>query len=81
MWPRPKPLLIPLVLNFVLAFVRPWTVADFTSQWLKEALDGKPTAVISFLLVPILSAFLAWVELREKKLALAHWVPRADVNA
>lgn len=63
----PKPLLIPLVLNFVLAFVRPWTVADFTSKWLKEALDGEPTAVISFLLVPTLSAFLAWVELRDPK--------------
>ena len=63
----PKPLLIPFVLNFVLAFVRPWTVADFTSQWLNEALDGVPTAVISFLLVPILSAFLAWVELRQPK--------------
>ena len=63
----PKPLLIPLVLNFVLAFVRPWTVADFTSQGLKEAMDGQPTAVISFLLVPILSAFLAWVELRQPK--------------
>ena len=63
----PKPLLIPLVLNFVLAFVRPWTVADFTSQWLKEAMDGKPTAVISLLLVPTLSAFLAWVELRQPK--------------
>ena len=62
----PKPLLIPVVLNFVLAFVRPWTVADFTSQWLKETLAGEPTAVISFLLVPILSAFLAWVELRPK---------------
>src|SRR5687768_4833580 len=63
----PKPLLIPLVLNSVLAFVRPWTVADFTSQWLKQALDGELTAVISFLLVPILSAFLAWVELRHPK--------------
>ena len=63
----PKPLLIPLVLNFVLAFVRPWTVADFTSQWLKEAMDGQPTAVISLLLVPTLSAFLAWVELRHPK--------------
>ena len=63
----PKPLLIPLVLNLILAFVRPWTVADFTSQWLNEALEGKPTAVISFLLVPILSAFLAWVELRRPK--------------
>jgi K+-transporting ATPase A subunit len=63
----PKPLLIPLVLNFVLALVRPWTVADFTSQWVKEVLDGEPTAVISFLLVPILSAFLGWVELRASK--------------
>jgi len=63
----PKPLLIPLVLNFVLAFVRPWTVADFTSQWIKEAMEGKPTAVISLLLVPTLSAFLTWVELRRPK--------------
>lgn len=62
----PKPLLVPLVLNLVLAFVRPWTVADFTSLWLKETLAGELTAVISFLLVPVLSAFLAWVELHPK---------------
>ena len=67
----PKPLLVPLVLNFVLAFVRPWTVADFTSQWLKEALDGKLTAVISFLVIPILAALIAWVELRRPKLRSA----------
>ena len=60
----PKPLLIPLALNLVLAFVRPWTVADFTSQWFRQTLDGEPTAVFSFLLVPIISGFLAWVELR-----------------
>ena len=59
-----KPLLIPLGLNFVLAFVRPWTVADFTSGWLRQALDSEPAAVISFLLVPMISGFLAWVELR-----------------
>lgn len=59
-----KPLLIPLGLNLVLAFVRPWTVADFTSRWLRQALDGEPAAVISFLLVPMISGFLAWVELR-----------------
>jgi len=63
----PKPLLVPLVLNFVLGFIRPWTVADFTSQWLKEALDGEPAAVISFLLVPTLAAFLAWVEVRASR--------------
>lgn len=61
-----KPLLIPLGLNLVLAFVRPWTVGDFTSQWLRQALDGKPPAVFSFLLVPAISGFLAWVELRKR---------------
>ncbi len=55
-----KPLLIPLGLNLVLAFVRPWTVADFTSRWLRQTLDGEPTAVISFLLVPLIAGFLAW---------------------
>ncbi|MFN2498069.1 MAG: hypothetical protein ABR557_03175 [Pyrinomonadaceae bacterium] len=59
-----KPLLVPLGLNLVLAFVRPWTVADFSSRWLRQALDAEPTAVISFLLVPLISGFLAWVELR-----------------
>lgn len=62
----PKPLLIPLALNLVLALVRPWTVADFTSQWLAQALDGEPVAVISFLLIPIISGFMAWLELRPK---------------
>jgi hypothetical protein len=61
---HPWPLLIPLVLNLVLAFVRPWTVADFTSRWMRQTLDGEPTAVSSFLLVPILSGLMAWVELR-----------------
>ena len=46
--------------------MRPWTVADFTSQWLRQALDGEPVAVISFLLIPIISGFMAWIELRPK---------------
>ena len=61
-----KPLLVPLVLNLVLASVRPWTVADFTTQWVRQAGDGEPVAVISFLLIPIISGFMAWVELRPK---------------
>lgn len=66
-WRSLKPLLIPLALNLVLAFVRPWTVAVFTSQWVKQTLDGQTTAVISFLLVPIISGFIAWTELRSKR--------------
>ena len=61
-----KPLLVPLILNLILALVRPWTVADFTSQWATQALDGEPVAVISFMLIPIISGFMAWVELRPK---------------
>jgi hypothetical protein len=60
----PKPLLVPLVLNVILALVRPWTVADFTSRWARQTLDGETAAVLSFLLVPIISGCMAWTELR-----------------
>jgi hypothetical protein len=62
-----KPMVIPLALNLVLALVRPWTVADFTSQWLQQTLDGETVAVISSLLVPIIAGVMAWVELRSRK--------------
>lgn len=62
-----KPLLIPLILNLVLALVRPWTVADFTSQWVRQALAGETVAVISLLFVPILASFMAWAELRSPR--------------
>jgi hypothetical protein len=74
-----KPLLVPLVLNVVLAFVRPWTVANFTSQWVRQAFDGEPIAVISFLLIPIISGFMAWIELWFKRKKIAH--PKAPLEA
>lgn len=61
-----RPLIVPLVLNLILALVRPWTVADFTSQWLREAVDGRPAAVVSLALVPVLAGLMAWIELRPK---------------
>lgn len=73
-----KPLLVPLGLNLVLAFVRPWTVADFTSRWLRQALDGEPAAVISFLFVPVISGFLAWVELQPTRQKTAGAQNRAS---
>jgi hypothetical protein len=66
-----KPLLIPLSLNLVLAFLRPWTVADFTSRWMKQTLAGETVAVISFLLAPIISSLMAWAELRSPHLKSA----------
>ena len=74
-----KPLLVPLVLNLVLALVRPWTVADFTSQWVRQARDGEPVAVISFLLIPIISGFMAWVELRPTPRRAAAFPP-SEIN-
>jgi hypothetical protein len=71
-----KPLLIPLALNLVLALVRPWTVADFTSLWMQQTLDGETVALRSFLLVPILAAFMAWAELRSPRSRGAQGVQR-----
>jgi hypothetical protein len=59
-----KPMLVPIALNIILALVRPWTVADFTSLWIKRALEGEPAAVFSFLLAPTIAGFVAWIELR-----------------
>ena len=70
-----KPLLVPLVLNLILALVRPWTVADFTSQWVRQTLDGEMNAVLSFLVVPILSGFMAWDEVRTARLRKAAEAP------
>jgi len=61
-----KPLLIPFALNVALAFLRPWTVADFTSHWMRQTLDGETVAVISLLLVPVIAGYMAWSELRPK---------------
>lgn len=62
-----KPLLVPLVLNLILALVRPWTVGDFTSRWVRETLAGTTAAVVSFLLIPIISGLMVWVELRSRR--------------
>ena len=70
-----KPLLIPLVLNLILALVRPWTVADFTSLWMQQTLNGETVAVISFLLVPIICGFITWVELRAPRKQAARPAP------
>lgn len=62
-----KPLVFPLAFYIVLALVRPWTVADFSSLWLSQTLAGKPAAVVSFLLIPLMASFMAWIELRSPR--------------
>jgi len=58
-----KPLAVPLLLSIVLAFVRPWTVGDLVSLWLRRSFNADPAAVISLALVPIVAALLYGFEL------------------
>jgi len=46
---RPWPLLLPLVMNLILAAIRPWTVGDFTNHWIRQTLDLNPVATFSLL--------------------------------
>ncbi len=58
---------IPIALNMVLAQVRPWTVSDFTNQWLADLVRGEVVAVISAGAVPILAVFLVLYQLKTAK--------------
>jgi hypothetical protein len=58
------PMVVPFVLYVVLALVRRWTMTDISSSWSNQILALEPAAVISFLLIPIMATFMAWVELR-----------------
>jgi hypothetical protein len=53
-------LLLPIVMNIILAVVRPWTVADFTSHWFRSALNGDVVAIASFLAVAMTAALMFW---------------------
>ena len=55
-----RPLLIPAALSIVLMLIRPFTVGDFTSLWWRRTFEGDSVAIFSALLIPFLSAFLAW---------------------
>jgi hypothetical protein len=43
------PLLLPIVMNLILAAIRPWTVTDFTNHWIQQAIDLNPVAEFSLL--------------------------------
>lgn len=52
---------IPVVMNLVLARVRPWTVGDFTHQWVADVARGHPPAILSALAIPALATALVLV--------------------
>ena len=60
------PMGIPVVLNIMLARIRPWTVGDFTNQWIQDVLKMKHAAILSTLAVPALSIFLLLYQLRKE---------------
>jgi hypothetical protein len=52
---------IPVAMNLVLAHVRPWTVGDFTHQWVADVARGHPPAILSALAIPALATALVLV--------------------
>jgi hypothetical protein len=52
---------VPVVMNLALARVRPWTVGDFTHQWVTDVARGHPVAIFSALAIPALATALVLV--------------------
>jgi hypothetical protein len=59
-----RPLVVPTALSIVLILIRPFTVNDFTSLWRQRVWQGDPVAVLSALLIPLLSLLLVRILLR-----------------
>jgi hypothetical protein len=56
-----RPLWLPAGLSLVLVLIRPFTVDEFTSFWLQQILQGEVVAIVSALLIPLLSAGFVWL--------------------
>jgi hypothetical protein len=67
---------IPIPLNLVLANIRPWTVSDFTSQWVSDLAHGGSVAIVSTIAIPVLGALLVAHQLRPVRAAI-HVRPAA----
>jgi hypothetical protein len=53
-------LIVPIVMNVILAMIRPWTVGDFTSYWFRGAMDGALVASLSCVAVAITLGAMVW---------------------
>jgi hypothetical protein len=53
-----RPLAVPVILNVVLALIRPWTVGDLSALWLQNVRAGEPVAIGSFLAILLSAALL-----------------------
>lgn len=69
-----RPLLLPAALSVVLVLLRPFTVGDFLSLWGQRVWQGDFVAIFSALLIPSLSALLAWILWRARNQAGAKYV-------
>jgi hypothetical protein len=75
------PLAAPIVLNVIMVELRPWSVNDFTTQWIADLSLGSPTAIVSLLAVPMLLALLIRHQLRQVRARPAPWRTRKAANA
>jgi hypothetical protein len=70
-----KLLWLPALLCVGLVVVRPMTVDDFTSYWVRQVIQGNGVAIFSLLLVPCVASFLIWRHLMtERKISLSDQV-------
>ena len=53
-------LIVPIVMNLILAMIRPWTVGDFTSYWFRGAMNGELVASLSCLAVAMTLGAMFW---------------------
>ena len=63
MWP----LCVPIVLDTVLFFVRPYTFDALVSTWLRRATEGKLTAVLCLIGIPVAASCLVAMQLRSER--------------
>ncbi|MBK6797500.1 MAG: hypothetical protein IPG76_12145 [Acidobacteria bacterium] len=69
-----RPLWLPAGLSLVLVLIRPFTADEFTSFWRQQIWQGEVVAIVSALLIPLLSAWFVWM-LPATPAIVSAWTP------
>ncbi len=63
-----KPLGVPVFMNIVLLYLRPWAINDYVTQWVVDIQRGLPVAIYSFALIPIVLLLLTFYQLKMERI-------------
>ncbi len=72
-----RPFVLPAILTIGLMVIRPWTVGDFTSLWLRRIAAGDLVACVSAAAIPLLAALLTLSVPRDNTATIAAGVRTA----